>query len=239
MKRIVLALLIATAALMGGQSAFAQDNDTTSTDEAVSTQMTTVQYCLSYDDYVAGNWQTAGPIEVTTYSRARQFWWGGRDFRFQSSDKATEKLLKKKAFAIVYDNTLLLNTRSLKDRGTRFRSGYAHALPTTDGRFVLLYYNVNDLNMQVAMGGGFFGMAGALTVGVLNNENMKSDVCYFVTPGQKKALIVNDKMMNQMLTDANRPDLQSQYMQYPSKNDRISAYHVIPILEELGILQQK
>lgn len=239
MKRLTIILLFLVSTFLVGQTVFAQSDDATVTDETVSSQTTTVQYCLNYEDYVAGNWQTIGPIEVTTYSRARQFWWGGKDFRFQSEDKDVEKLLKKKAFAILHEGTLLLNTRTFKDRGTRFRSGYARALPTTDGRFVLLYYNVKSLNMQVAMAGGFFGMVGGLTVGALNNQNMKSNVCYLITPGEKKALIINDKMMTQLTTEANQPDLMTKYMMFESKDERMSAYHVIPILEELGIVQNK
>jgi len=237
MKKLTLSLLFFTAAILGGQTAYALENDSISTKEIVKSQMVDIQCCMSYDDYAAGNWQTIGPLKMTTKGRASQLWWGGKDFNFETDDHATSELLRKKIFAINYGDTLLLNTHSYWDRGSRLRNGYAQALPTTDGRFVILYYNVRNVNTAVIMSGVLLGLAGSIASTALTKDDIKQDVCYLVTPGQKKALIINDKMMMELTTKANRPDLMEEYQQSKYQDERISANHVIPFLQEMGLLE--
>ncbi|SFG53130.1 DUF6563 family protein [Prevotella sp. KH2C16] len=233
-KRKTLGLLVLLLSVLGSYPVFAQDDMSTTNDTIVSNQTTNVESCATYEDFIANNWKTVGPVEVKTKSRSRQFWWGGKDFKFDSEDKAVKTQLKKETFAIMYADTLLLNTRFYKDRGTKFGNGYARALPMVDSRFIMIYFNVSEIASRQTVG-GMFGLLGSLAVAASSSAIMNENVCYIITPGQNKALIIDDKKMKELMAD--KPDLLEKYMSV-GKKKRSNAENVVPLLEEAGLIHR-
>lgn len=212
--------------------AMAQNDDIYNSQENTGEQMTTLGYCVSYEDLQGKRWTQADSVMVVTKSRSKQMWWGGKDFKFESNDKTLNKLLKDKAVAVMYHDTLLLNTCKLKDRGASFGKGYARAYPMTDGRLLMTYFDVMKMNRK-SMTAGMFGLVGALVMSGSSSKDAKQDVCYIVTPGEKKVTIVDDKVMKEMLAD--HPDLLEEYMQVDKKS-RSNAEVVMPLMKKLGVI---
>lgn len=216
---------------MAFASIFARTNDVQTANKSDKTT-TSIQYCTSYEDLKSNNWKQADSVQVVTKSRNKQMWWGGTDFKFDSDNKATRQILKKDAFAINYNDTLLVNTRSYKDRGVAFSNGYARAFCLKDGRLLMTYFNVSKMNAKAAIG-GMFGVIGALAVSASAAGIAQQDVCYIITPGQKKTLIIDDKLMNELLKD--NQSLLDEYNQIEKKENQ-NAEIVIPLLKKANLL---
>lgn len=204
----------------------------TNTIKVVQKVPTCIKYCTNYDDMMAEKWQQADSVQVFTKSRAKQMWWGGNDFKFDTGNKHTNKLLKKYAFAVMYNDTLLLNTGLYTDRGVRFNTGYTRGYRMKDGRLLITYFNVKEAGSRAMMGGAF-GLVGSLIASASNSKLIKQDVCYIIMHGEKKAFIIDDKQMSTLL--AGRQDLLSEYYAVEKKN-RLHADVIMPLLEKAGIL---
>jgi hypothetical protein len=209
----------------------AQGEDSTAI-EATVESMEHVKYCLSYDDMRAGNWVDAGQVKVIRASRNKQMWWGGKDFKFKSDRKDVAHALKKEAFALLYNDTLLINTAPYKDRGAKFGNGYAHLRMMKDGRLLMTYFDVHKMQKK-ALTGGMFGLIGALAVSSSGSKLVNHDVCYIVTPGEIKAKFIDAETMEELL--GSDSDLWHQYHEM-DKEERVHAEVVIPLLHKAGLL---
>lgn len=231
-KHLVVFMFVSVLSLLG-QNVYAQTsevNDTISQDS--TSTITTVNYCTTYDDLQAGHWSSVDSVEVVTKSRTKQAWWGGKDFKFDSDNKATKRLLKKEAVAVMYRDTLLFNLNHLKDRGTLFGKGYVRAHKMADGRYLILYFDVAKMNTKMVVG-GMFGLIGSLAASASANKVAKQTVCYIVTLGEKKVKIIDEKVMLSLL--AGRPELYDEYYK-TNKKECTYAEHIVPVLKKAGIV---
>lgn len=225
---VAMSLLLATASFVPG---YAQ-NETEQVEKEHTHKCVSIKYCNSNEELAAGEWKTADSVTVITKTRNQQMWWGGNDFRFDSHDKQVKKLLKKDAFAIMYGDTLLLNTRPYKDRGCAFGNGYARAFKMSDGHLLLTYLNVKEMTSRATIG-GMFGLIGALATAAASKKVASQNVCYVITPGNKKALIVDEKLMAVLLNDYQ--PLLDEYRSVEKKK-RLHAETVMPLLKKAGLL---
>lgn len=193
-----------------------------------------IKFCNSHEDFDNGNWNEADSIQLITKSRSKQMWWGGGDFSFDSEDKELKKKLKKEVYAVMLDDTLLLNTRPYKDRGAKFPKGYARAYRMNDGRLLMTYTNVKNMNMR-AMTGGMFGLVGGLVAGASGEKQAKRDVCYIVSPGNKDAEIIDKDVMTELLKD--NPDLLEEYNEMDKKK-RLLAENIMPLLRKAKLMKE-
>lgn len=226
--RIVMTLFVAFFAVCPID---AQVEDSTNVEATVESEVH-VKYCLSYDDLRADNWIDAGKVKVIRSSRNHQMWWGGKDFKFKSDRSEVVRVLKKEAFALLYNDTLLINTRPYKDRGVKFGNGYAHLRVMKDGRLLMTYFDVHKMQSKAVMG-GMFGLIGALAVSSSGSKVANHDVCYLVIPGEKKAKYVDAETMEELL--GSDSDLWHRYSEM-DKKERVDAGVVIPLLCEAGLL---
>lgn len=109
-------------------------------------------------------------------------------------------MLKKGVLAIIYGDTLSLNTRPYKDRGYTFSNEYARAFRMSDGRLLLTYPDVQGTSSRATMG-GMFGLIGALAIVASSKKVVSRNVCYIITPGNRGALIVDKRFMTVLLDD--------------------------------------
>uniref|UniRef100_A0AB33J080 GLPGLI family protein n=1 Tax=Prevotella sp. GTC17254 TaxID=3236794 RepID=A0AB33J080_9BACT len=231
--KIFAAFMLFTMLSLSGENVCAQTNEAYDTNSLDSTStMTTVQYCATYDDLKAGHWSNIDSVMVVTKSRTKQMWWGGKDFKFDSDNKATRRLLRKEAVAVMYRDTLLFNLTHLKDRGTAFGRGYARGHKMADGHYLILYFDVAKMHAK-SMAAGMFGLVGGLAMAASSNKLVKQNVCYIVTPGEKKVTIINEKVMPDLLKD--HPDLLEEYNQI-KKKERTYAENIVPLLQRAGVL---
>ena len=72
------------------------------------------KFCKSYDDFVAGRWTEVADLKPIHHSASHKLWVGGNDYKFETGDKAMDKVMKKEAFVIEYQDTLYVNLRTLR-----------------------------------------------------------------------------------------------------------------------------
>lgn len=222
----VLMFTIVSSATMTAQTA--------ESGSAEEKMLISIRFCNSYEDLNNGSWNKTDSVQVITKSRVKQMWWGGSDFKFDSDNKELKKKLKKEIFAVIYNDTLLLNTHPYKDRGVKFPNGYARAFRMNDGRLLMTYLDVKNMN-QRAMMGGMFGLVGGLAAGVASEKSVKRNVCYIVSPNDKNAKIIDKEMMAELLKD--NTDLLDEYNAVDKKK-KMTDETIMPLLKKAGLIKE-
>ena len=197
------------------------------------------RYCNTYEDFIEGRWEHVDTVFCGTHSKSRQLWWGGNDFTLTTGDKATDKILKKDAFAVMVADTIYVNCRNLRYENTRFGNGYTKAMRI--GQRSLLFVNRmigSEAQSDAMMAGFMFGAIGGAIVG---SEQMKQQVCYVISYGANSKgnisiRLIDDGLMDQMVAGHN--DLHDEYYAEENDSKRLLATHVIPILEKAGLFGQ-
>lgn len=205
-----------------------EDTDTQDTYPQAS-----IKYCDSYEDMTENNWHTADSVYVITKSRNKQIMWGGSDYKFDSDNKQLKNTLKKYAFAVLYNGTLMLNTHKLKDRGTKLGNGYVRAYTMTDGNMLIIYMNVRKNANKLIAGALAFGIAGALAATGTTN---KHDVCYIVKPGNREITLVDKVTMPNILKDF--PELLCEYNAVDKKLKQ-DADITLPLLRKAKLIKEE
>lgn len=197
------------------------------------------KYCCSYEEFVNNQWESLNYIEANTHSKSHQLWWGGNDYKFTTGDNATDKILKKQAFAVMIGDTLYLNCRNLRFDGANFGNGYTKA-KRIGKRSLLIVNRINgkNVNSSVNTASFFFGIIGGA---IAASDVMKTQVCYVISSGAGSngkigIRMIDDNLMDQMLADHN--ELRYKYYDERDGEKRMLAKHIIPILEEAGLFNQ-
>ena len=68
---------------------------------AVMAQAGVAKYCMSYSDFVNGNWKPVEELTQGRTKRACQLKSLDNHYYFRTGDKAADKVLKKQAFAVM------------------------------------------------------------------------------------------------------------------------------------------
>ena len=83
------------------------------------------RYALSFSDYMDGKFTALENLTIESRSKSKRFWNGGADFKPETGNKETDKLLKKDVKYIIHQDTLYVNCRQLRYQGCKFGSWYA------------------------------------------------------------------------------------------------------------------
>ena len=199
------------------------------------------KYCNTYEDFLADRWQELDTIYCDSHSKTRQLWWGGNDYKLTTGEKAIDKILKKKAFAVMRDDTLYVNCRNLRYENTRFGNGYTKAMRI--GQRSLLFVNKiigSEAQGNVMRSQFLFGVIGSM---ITASEQMEQQVCYVISfgannNGEISIRLIDDRLVEQMITDAHHYDLYDEFYAEKDPEKRLLAKHVIPILEKAGLFSQ-
>lgn len=199
------------------------------------------KYCNTYEDFIADRWQKLDTIYCDSHSKTRQLWWGGNDYKLTTGEKAIDKILKKKAFAVMRDDTLYVNCRNLRYENTRFGNGYTKAMRI--GQRSLLFVNKiigSEAQGNVMRSQFLFGVIGSM---ITASEQMEQQVCYVISfgannNGEISIRLIDDRLMEQMINDARHNDLYDEFYAERDPEKRLLAKHVIPILEKAGLFSQ-
>ena len=197
------------------------------------------RYCKSYEDFLEGRWEQLDTIYIDSHSKGHQAWWGGNDYTLTTDNKATNKILKNDAFAVMLGDIIYLNCRNLRYDKARFGNGYTIARRI--GERSLLFVNRligRTQEKDIIVVGAAFGAIGAA---ISANKQIKNQVCYVISSGaDEKGRIgirpIDDHLMSQMID--NRGDLLDEYYAEKDLKKRLLATHVIPILEKTSLFEQ-
>ena len=194
-------------------------------------------YCKSYDDYVAGRWIQVNDLEPVHKTTSQKVWLGGNDYKFKTGDKAMDKVMKKEAFIIRYQDTLYVNLRTLRYEKTFFGNGYAKGLPFSGKKVMFVTHRIGKSAMNKRIMSGV--MFGAIGSAVSANSTMKDRVCYLIdNNGNGKTTdikLIGDEMMEQLLSGNKK--LLSTYKEPQKQKERESAENVLPLLKKMKLIK--
>ena len=200
-------------------------------------------YCLSYADFQAGNWLHLDTLIVKRQSRQRRFLMGVGEIKLTSGNKKTNKILKEKAFAILFHDTVFVNCTKLQYDDNQLGNGYTKALRLGQDKLLLAGsvaledQVISDIRTGATiLGGGAIG--GALAAYSMREEMAISKGC-FVTEiefrsGMVKIVAIDDAFVRNNLSKT--PELIEQYEQIKPK-ERLFAIHVIPLFRKAGLIE--
>ena len=196
------------------------------------------RFCYSFEDYQAGRWTELQQLRPEAHSKSRQLWLGGNDYSFSTGSKATDKVLKKEAFAVEYHDTLYVNLRTLRYERHRFGDGYAQGLPYDGDKIMFVTYLIGkDVSRNLFVGGLILGVIGEAIAGA---DALDDRVCYLIDNGGNGKKIdiklIGDRLIREMLAEDNIDEYQ-RYMSVHDIKERQSAAHVFPLLKEWGLVK--
>lgn len=188
-------------------------------------------YCLSVDDYYTKTWHAIENLQLEFRSGKKSLWNGGASFQPKSSDKKTDKILKKSALLILHHDSLYINCRSLSCQGVRFGNWYAPACAFERENILFTALSLKAIK-QTSNSAVMFGIiGGAIAASKHKNEFM----CYIYYPGANTVEPINQAFMNQLLEE--HPALLEAYSQV-EETDKEMPKTVLPILTEIGVINE-
>ena len=214
-------------------------------------QAEVAKYCMTYADFVAGNWQSVNELTQGRSKQACRLKSNKKQFWFRTGDKASDKVLKKEAFAVMYGDQLYVNCRNLRVNGHSLDiKGYTQAVRYDNDKVCVMAYKNDDASMLLAFGldvASCFVDNKAVRIGMhvgsagfwIGNELLSHAVCYLVdsdanADGKIATTRMNDKFMENLLNDDT--PLLEKYKAVKSKQNRQAASNVLPILMEKGLV---
>lgn len=201
------------------------------------------RYCLSYQDYLDNKWVNVDSIEVVIHSRGHQFWVGGNDYKFVTGDKATDKILKSKAFLVEWRDSLYINCKKLSVKGGgKFGSGYNKAQKFKDDGILFTSERIGAAMTGGQTVGMMFGLIGGIAA---TNDIMKYPICYLITKdnalsaGDKKMHVfpLIDKYMEVLL--AEQPEALATYKSVKRRKERELPANVLDVFHSIGWVGQR
>ena len=194
------------------------------------------RYCHTYEDFMEGKWEPLDTVYAKKQSKSKKLLVGGSDFMFTTGDKATDKMLKKDAFAVKQGNTLYVNCCNLRYQNDGFGFGYTKAMTMKDHGLLFVNKKIGKEAIEQRFGGWYaLGTIGGL---VATSQQLSQQVCYLITEGASEVdnliqiKLIDDNMINQILSYDT--DLFMEYYSETNASQRIMAEHVLPLLKKAG-----
>ena len=216
----------------------------------LTAQADVAKYCMSYSDFVAGNWKSVDELTEGRTRQACQIKSGDHCVYFKTGDKICDQILKKQVFAVMYGNQLYVNCRNLRyDDVILDTQNYVQAYPYAGNKLLIAVYHINDGAFLLGLGadvasvftplGTSIALRGASTALWLGRHQLNSFRCYLVDTdanekGRYPVTRINDEFMEKLL--ANDAHLLARYKAVSKKSERQSAANVLPILTEKGLV---
>jgi len=193
-------------------------------------------YCLTYDDFKADRWVHVDTLYLKKRKASSRF-----DASITSGDKATDKMIYKKALVVRLGDSLYVNGDKVQHLGNRFMAGYASAFRYDQKYLVVLGDRNEGQYSSVYLGGLMFGAIGGMVaaIGTKASIERSNAICYFVTDGtdgkRMELKVMDDSFMRMALLKYEA--LREKYFSVEEKKIRESAVHVLQILHEARLIQ--
>lgn len=209
------------------------------------------KYCMTYTDFVNGNWQSVDSLTEGRTKQLLQMKEAEHSVSFKTGDKECDNLLKKQAFAVEYGNQLYVNCRNLRYKDVMLDiSGYAPALRYDDNKLCVMVYKVNNTAFLVEIAADVtsiftpdevsIGLQVGSTALWASRDYLSRTVCYLIDSeanekGKTAVKYINDEFMEDLLADD--ASLLERYKAVTKKRSRQSSANVLPVLMEKGIVK--
>lgn len=210
------------------------------------------KYCMSYEDFVAGNWKSVDELTAGRTQQVCQMKTGDHCVYFKTGDKESDNLLKKDAFAVMYGKQLFVNCRNLRYNDVSLEtSKYVPAVRYDKKKLCIMSYRTDALTALASVGTLVAGVLvddTALSLGLLGtsigcdiaNSKLSDLSCFLVDSsanekGKTAITRINDDFMEKLL--ANNSTLLNRYKAVKAKHNRQSAANILPILMEKGLVE--
>ena len=218
---------------------------------ALMAQAEVAKFCMTYSDFVSGNWKSVDELTQGRTLQALQLKNSENHVYFKTGDKEADKVLKKNAFAVMYGDRLFVNCRNLRCNELSLDvTGYTQAVRYDNDKVCVMAYKCHDASLLLGIGLGvagwfvdspaaFVGLEAASCAAYISNDFLSTTVCYLVdsdaNPKGKIAVTrINDQFMNDLLNTDDA--LLQKYNAISSKRNRQSSANVLPILMEKGLV---
>lgn len=193
------------------------------------------RYCRTYEDFKENKWEMLDTIYCKTHTKTHKFFWGGNDISLTTGDKATDKMLKKDAFAVKQGRKLFVNCQNMVYQKIFLGKGYAKAMTMgTDTLFFISAKVGRDMQKQQMMAGVALGALGG---GIVGGSQALQQACYLVTTnadsrGRYNITMINDDEMKKILGVTS--DLYGEYISEYDHEKRLTPEYIYPILKKAG-----
>lgn len=191
------------------------------------------KYCKSYTDYMNDNWTSIDSLTITLRNNGQKVWSGGADFKPETGNKETDKMLKKESRFIIHNDTLYVNCKGLKYQGCAFGNWYAPGFRYEKDKICFI---CTKIGKKESMKMGMFGALGGAVGGAISaSEQMKKRTCYIIHSDEKKVIRMTEKYMEELL--APHPEMLEEYNQM-KKKEKEAADVIIGYLHRLQLLSK-
>lgn len=197
------------------------------------------RYCRTYEDFKEDKWEMLDTVYCKTHTKGHKFLWGGSDFSITTGDKATDKMLKKEAFAIKQGNKLFVNCQNLAHQKILFGKGYAKAMTLGQDTLFFIYTKIGKAEQEQMMAGAALGPLGG---GIVGGAQALQQACYLITTDsynrdpKNNVIMIGDEEMKQLLGVTS--DLYREYLSEYSLSKRLKPEHIYPILKKAGLFKK-
>ncbi len=187
-------------------------------------------YCLSFADYLEGQWQPLDHLQLKHRTETKVLMWGGSNIKPVTGHKSIDKLLKKKARLIRHNDSLYVNCRHLSCDGVALGNWYAPAY-VFERDYLLLIAPSIETRRSVNNMSFLFGIVGGLVAA----STGKPLSCYVLNPATTQIELIGRDMMARLTNG--QTDLQMEYKQTdPGLDFRPDT--VLPFLQKLGLVDK-
>lgn len=204
-----------------------------------------LRYCMSFDEYKAGKWQTMTDVEcVNGVKRSKSTYMWSRVF--QTADAQQTEMLKKDVYAVMYHDTLFINTDRLKYMLKAVNRHYVQAYPYEDDKLIFagIGGDANKAARYVGVG-MLFGMVGVtIAITTVSNSPRSMEEQEFLYKTNAAVVNGNHRRINMMgenemylLLHKHNKTLRDKFAKVVEKTNRCSALHVLLFLSEAGLVK--
>lgn len=217
-----------------------------------SKSVVSVKYCMTYDDFMDNRWIPIDSLTEGRTSRFCQMEFKDNEFKFKTGDKEADGILKKVAFAVLYDGHLYVNCRNLRCKDIPLDvSNYAQAYRYQDKKICVVAHWINAGAVLAGVVGDVVTVAAPLPVALpaavgseaiwWNMDKLNSYRCYLLeseanAKGKTPVTRITDEVMDEIL--ANDASLLKSYHAVEKKKERQSASVILPLLKAKGLIKE-
>lgn len=191
------------------------------------------RYALSFSDYMDGKFTALENLTIESRSKSKRFWNGGADFKPETGNKETDKLLKKDVKYIIHQDTLYVNCRQLRYQGCKFGNWYALGFRFGTGRICFISTKIGKEQTSEAVTAGI--LFGAIGGAIVASKQLKNKACYLIESDDKEVKLITKNNMRTILL--NYPEYSQEYNALPEK-EKESAAVIIEFLVKTNLLMR-
>lgn len=203
------------------------------------------KFCKTYEEFAAGRWTPISSL-IKGESKNVELKISDNEFKFKTGDSDADKVLKKEALVVEYDGHLYVNcTHLVSDGFTLDVLHYTQAYRYGGNKLLIVGHHSSNSLFLASLAGDIVGLSASGVVGTaasvastvtwVGSQHLKGFRCYLLDDGSKTVKSVNDEFMKKVLGDG---ALLKRYESVDSKDERLSASHIIPILKEKGLVKE-